>query len=211
MIISNRGKIILAGIAVLVIVLGIILYVVLRSEAVPNSEQLANQAGNSMNGSLSVKSGNRLVINADNQPAAITKDTAPVLDEQQQSEINLERLATDFASRFGSYSTTNNYENIRDLQLFMTTEVKTWSEKYITQEKAKNKDSVVMGITTQGLATKIQELTDNSATVVVSTQRIKTAQSAAGPEITYQDLLLKFSKQGDSWLVSWIEWQTPRL
>ena len=53
----------------------------------------------------------------------------------------MERIATDFASIYGSFSTQNNFENITQLYFYMTPPLKAQQEAFVAAEQQKRTDT----------------------------------------------------------------------
>jgi len=186
------------GLLVIIAVLVILFWGEKKMPAEVNGD--LNQPGS---GSLPIE--NRLIIN-DNTTVEITKENAPTLTEEQREEVDLERLAFSFIERFGSYSNQSNFENIRDLELFMTSSMKRWANKYISQNRSKMGD-IYWGVTTKALAVKSIQIGEQQAMIVISTQRKETSADPNNYRIYNQDAELIFKKISGIWLLDGIYWQ----
>lgn len=200
---SRPVKIIILIVVGLLVIAGIIVAFVFLNKpaAVVNGNENVNAANA---GSLNTNGG-RLIIN-DNSKTTITKDNAPALDEEQKTEINLERVALSFAERFGSYSNQSDFENFKDLQPLMTASMKDWSNKFIA-DNSKGDSKVYSGITTRALAVKSSDIKDDGATLVITTQRRETTADINNYKVYNQDLKLVFKNISGSWLVDAAYWQ----
>ncbi len=149
---------------------------------------------------------NRLVVDdSKNEAATVTKDTAVTLTAQEQTEITLERLAFSFAERFGSYSSSSDFENLRDLESLMTDNMKNWVDNLIAASRPS--DGLPWGITTTALSLESSVVTDQDATFVIATQRVENRLGQTGPKIYKQNIELKMIKFADKWLVDQVTWQ----
>jgi hypothetical protein len=198
---TRNTKIILLVIGGIIAILLIILVISWGGE-----EPTANINNNNELGPVgSLPSDNHLLIN-DNQEVPVTKENTTVLNTEQKQEINLERMARSFAERFGSYSNQSNFENIRDLQVFMTSYMKDWSDKYIAEHSG-GTSQLYWGVQTKGLTIKSSEVEESEATIVVSTQRREISGDSSNYKTYNQDLKLVFKKVDGIWLVDGAYWQ----
>lgn len=128
--------------------------------------------------------------------------------EEQQQINNLIKISSAFAERFGSYSNQSNFQNIRDLQIFMTDSMKRWSENYINSFTARD-NSIYYGVTTKALnAQLIKYSEDKEAEILVKTQRRESVGNTANSTISYQDISIKLKKErGDIWKVDGAFWE----
>ena len=200
---SRNTKIILlvaGGVLLILIIILVVIFVNRGSTgSLDDSADLASGAG----GSLPVNSS--LIINS-NVETIITADNAPTLNEEQKREVNLEQIARMFAERFGSYSNQSNFENIKDLQVFMTDYMKKWSEEYIA-EHSTGASPIYWGVTTNALSIKSSDIDDSEATVVVATRRRETSADHDNYKVYNQDLKVLFKRVGGVWLVDGAYWQ----
>ncbi|RJQ34766.1 hypothetical protein C4566_01805 [Candidatus Parcubacteria bacterium] len=182
---SKRKIIILAAIAILVII--ILLWLMLRGSDVwqpQNSTPLAND-----NTSFIPPSKN----------LAYDPNVVPVFTE---TEFNVINLAKDFAARFGSWSTDNQGKNLEELLPLSTSNMK----NYLAGIELNYDTENFTGISTKSLSAKIKTMDEESAVIIVSTQRIET-NSQLEDKVYYQDIEIQASKIGDKWLVDAANWQ----
>ncbi len=186
---------ILGGVVViLVIVVGVIFW--WQRAATP---ELATTTQNT------VTAANRLVIDGRSGEDIVTTANTPTLTESQQQQISVERLAMTFAERFGSYASTANFRNIREVQPMMTESMRQWSDGYIQTQIAKTADQNIV-VSTRALATEAVTMSGTAATILVHTQR-RTSQNGQPDQVINQDLRLDFVTAGQSWLVDGAYWQ----
>ncbi|NTU98535.1 hypothetical protein HGA64_00800 [Candidatus Falkowbacteria bacterium] len=155
-------------------------------------------------------------------PAAATKTVATSsivveppkvfnLKPATQEELNEEgvlRLATSFAERFGSYSNHSNFQNMTDLELFMTERMKNWSIQYVKELKLKQTGAVnYFGITSKAITKKMTTF-DNAggkAKAVIQLQRREVGSGAAAASYG-QSLEINLIKEGNAWKVDEARW-----
>lgn len=132
----------------------------------------------------------------------------PQVKEEDKIKSELSRIASSFAERFGSYSNQSDFENIKSLQVYMTENMKKWSEQFIkSSQKASSDTSIYYGITTKTISNNLASLSDKEATFTITTQRKEATGTTDNARIYYQDILIKFAKEQGVWKVSEAKWQ----
>ncbi len=119
------------------------------------------------------------------------------------------RVARVFIERYGTYSNRNNFENITNVQPFMTSGFQRESDAYIAKNATANKKETdpFYGITTTVLSLKADKYTEQKAAQVrVSTQRSETKGDTEQKTFT-QDVLVNMVYSDGSWKVDQIAWQ----
>lgn len=157
----------------------------------------------------------------DNKQAKEEKDnsggTTEIISPEEQenfsgkkefTETDLKKLASSFAERFGSYSNQSQYDNIKDLKLFMSENMKTWADDYLEEQRSEEYSGSYYGISTKSVTAKVQNFDKQAgeARVLVQTQRIESEEGKEDKR-TYQDIVLDFVKQDGSWKADQAEWQ----
>jgi len=125
-------------------------------------------------------------------------------------EDNLKKIAIIFAERFGSFSNQNQFENLKDLEVFMSEKMKAWTDNFILESKAKNPDtSVYYGVTTKAIRANLVSLDEKAgkAEVLVSTQRWEAKETTTNIKVFYQDISIKFVFENKEWKVDGAIWK----
>ncbi|MDD5290541.1 MAG: hypothetical protein PHZ04_00280 [Patescibacteria group bacterium] len=149
-----------------------------------------------------------VVLSSENQ-----KDLLAGKREISESEIaqeNLKRMAASFAERFGSYSNHSSYSNISDLKIFMTSAMQAWADKFVEETKAKQgPNDAYYGVTTKAVAVEVKMFNEGAgqAEILVNTQKRESSGTMDNVSLTYQNILISFVKEADSWKVDGAEWQ----
>lgn len=143
-------------------------------------------------------------------PAAVVEAPAPVIPprtSEEQSRDQVTQLAMSFAERYGSSSNQADFSNLRDLEVFMTSDMQTRTRQYITAEQNKNVSTLdYKGVTTKAVVVTITSIKDDSAEVLVKTKRQE--ENAQGETKDYnQNLKLTMKKVGETWQVDTAVWQ----
>jgi hypothetical protein len=129
------------------------------------------------------------------------------------SEIDLKRIASSFAERFGSYSNQAGYGNIDELEIFMSPAMIEWSKKYVTEMKSKNSNtSIYYGITTIAVTSNTikYDSDEGLAEIKVMTQRRESLGTISNSKTFYQDIIIVFVKEKDVWKVNQAFWQSQQ-
>jgi hypothetical protein len=140
----------------------------------------------------------------------VADQNAPAADQRDVELANLEKLASLFAERLGSYSNQSDYGNIVDLKVFMTDSMKEWADSYVAKAKADGAyDGVYRGTMTRAISAQVSSFDDKTGTAkaMVQTQKIESSDAVDNEEVYYEDLAIEFKKEGSSWLVDYAKWQ----
>ncbi len=138
----------------------------------------------------------------------------PMVSPLKKAEVkadDLSRMGAAFAERYGSYSNQSDYGNIRDLQIFMTTKMKNWSDSYITDARSRKGDpAIYYGIVTKAISSEVKRFDSDTgqAEILVKTQRRESAGVGSNSAVFYQDITIKYLKQSGIWRVDEALWQT---
>lgn len=166
---------------------------------------LTNINGSNINNSVGEVNGN---INGVTPFLPAFVNLSPVEQERQKKESNVLFFAMPFAERLGTYSNQGNFANLDELGPLMTETMKNWVQKiYKVELREKYADIAYFGIETKAISSKFNNLDENRAEVIISTQRSEYVNTPANPRIYYQDVLLKLISKNDSWLVDGAFWQ----
>ena len=134
--------------------------------------------------------------------------TPPEITEAEMTATQVKNLALMFTERFGTFSNTNDFAVLDDLQVMMTKSFASWfNTTYKKKLQAEyNGDTAYMNVTTEALAVNFEKQTDKSAAVMVTARRVK--EVAGGePQTFSQKLKLEFVKDNGDWLVNSAYWQ----
>lgn len=206
---SSRSKKIIGIIVAVVVLLLLLLVVWLSTQTTPSDITIVNTPSESGQNGGSANFG-----------GGFGRDvTTPVLDavgpaeeepdpEKPDPRVNVQRLAASFAERYGSFSNQGDFENLKELRVFMTDSMKREVDAYIAEASSATSGSAAyFGTTTRSLSSTITRFNEEggSATVVVNTQRQEV--SSSGTEVYYQEIEIDFILSGEVWEVDSAEWQ----
>lgn len=141
-------------------------------------------------------------------PQPVIRRTVPRQTESGESDVR--RLAANALERYGTYSNQSGYQNLKDLELFMSAAFLERSRTTLERAQAVGTDtSLYYGITTKAV---VAETVSFNRSVGTGTFRIQTQrrESIGSPENTRsfrQEALVDMIKQGGVWKVDAITWQ----
>ena len=119
-----------------------------------------------------------------------------------EAEQNLaKQLAKIFVERYGSYSTDNNFQNLKEVESLVTDSF--WSN--ISSKITNPTKQEFTGVTTKVVAMKIPQSGKTEAVVELQTKR--TEEKNGNISNSYQIVTVDMVKSGDSWLVSDAVWK----
>jgi hypothetical protein len=153
-----------------------------------------------------------------NQPAATAEQQnlpTPVVRNQvitrtQVSEDELKRVSASFVERFGSYSNQSGYQNVRELNVFMSQAMQTWAANYIAQARANAADtSIYYGITTKAVVANANSFDEagGRASFTVQTQRRESIGSTDNERSFQQTADVTMVKEAGVWKVDSVSWE----
>jgi len=183
--------------------LGIILYFYWQN-------QTANVKPSNKNANTVIKQNvNKTVANAnkittETNANAVTNQTTV----SQNGEDAVISTAKNFTSRFGTFSSQSNYENLESLETYMSAEMKTWAEEYITNSKKQQANEPYSSITTTATGTSILEYDEANSFAKVQVETMRTEKKQIPPsEKKYQQKInISFIKENGAWKVGAADW-----
>ncbi|KKQ55569.1 MAG: hypothetical protein US74_C0027G0007 [Parcubacteria group bacterium GW2011_GWA2_38_13] len=197
----ERKNKILITLVIIAAILFVAIAVIAPRVKTPGNANAVNSPANSENANFS-----NINLSAN---IAIPNSTPVIVTEKPSTQSTLEAIARTFAEKFGSFSTMGNFENIYDVEFFMTADMKEWAKKYIV-DNAVEPGAEFYGVTTRALKTEIVVMDDDEtqAQIVVTTQREETRGSITGrSNIIYQKIAIDFLKIENEWKVNAANWR----
>jgi len=127
------------------------------------------------------------------------KVQAPTTEAMEKNAVK--QLAKVFVERYGSYSTDNDWQNIRDVEGLVTNNL--WSE--LSKKLTGKNGSVFVGVTTKAIAATVTDWTKDK-TAVVNLQ-VNSIEERNGTQTTVQkSATVNLEKVSGQWLVSAFSW-----
>lgn len=136
------------------------------------------------------------------------------LTKEELNKDELKRMAMLFAERFGSYSNQSTFQNISDLEIFMTANMKIWARNFVEEQNAKNDGAgIYYGIVTRAVTAEAKEFdtATGKAEFHVGTQRRESTGSTNNSTNFGQVLKIKFMKESGTWRVDEARWDDNKL
>ncbi len=165
-------------------------------------EQNNSQSGtNQVNSSLPVQ----------NQATKATVPTPTSNTKTELTQNDLKVMAAAFAERFGSFSNQDDFGNLTDLKVFMSTKMQNWVDQYIKDEIAKKSStSTYYGITTKAVSETVQSFDKNAGTaqITVSTQRKESTGTPNNSDTFSQNISIAFVKENGIWKIDSANWES---
>jgi len=144
-------------------------------------------------------------------PTSQTSQPAVRVRKEEMGQEDLKRMAGSFAERFGSYSNQSDFSNVEDLMIFMTAEMKAWAGGFVNDSARKTGDlSIYYGISTKAVTEEVKKYDKDAgqAEILVKNQRREAAGKMSNASAFYQDIIIRFVKEGGAWKVDAAVWQT---
>ncbi len=186
----------IAALLVLAISLALVASNKKKKEAANTQTQTQEQAGVSPSNVIDSSNFNTN-FNSANVSGGIAPTTAIGTVEMEQNSVK--QLAKIFIERYGSYSTDNNFQNIKDVEDLVTDEL--WGKI----NKTSAATSTFMSVLTKAISVNLTNRQSSSAEVSIKTIRT-TDQNGTVSQKT-QGVKVSLVKQGENWLVSKFEWE----
>ncbi len=117
------------------------------------------------------------------------------------SQNTVRQLAKIFIERYGTYSTDNNGQNIREVQSFVTKEL--WTR--ISARLGQKTGSDFVGVTTQVLSVELGNWSD--AVAEVKLQTIRTEEKKGTVSNSHQSVTVTLVNSAGEWRVKDFKWE----
>lgn len=130
-------------------------------------------------------------------PEGLPAKTATPLEAEQNG---VQQLAKVLVERYGTYSSDNNFQNIKDVQALTTKLL--WT-KFSSQMKAGSAGAFV-GMTTKVIGTDLTDWSGTKAVVVLTT--VRTEEKNGKITTNYQNASVGMVKQDGVWLANSFTW-----
>lgn len=193
-----RARLFLVATVVILVILSISIFLIVMSKkkTAPVTETTPTTTDN--------------IIDTTNFPAQLTQPAAttvpagvtvkpPTSEEVQKNAA--QQMAKIFIERYGSYSTDNDYQNIREVETLVTPNLWATLSKKIG---APINGGEFYGVTTKAITTSIVDWAKTSAAVEINTMR---TENKNGNILTSnQKVKVTVLQSGDQWVVDKFEW-----
>jgi hypothetical protein len=191
---SLRARIFILISIVVLFILGISIFLIVRNKNKNAEPQTGAPTDNTVNGG---QTGGQTTV-GDQAPAGLPAKTANPLEAEKNGASQLAKV---FVERYGTYSTDNNFENIKEVETFVTPAF--WS-KISAPMNAKSSTQSFVGVTTKVISLELTSWSDTAATVELKTMRTEEKNGAVS--VRYQNATVDMVKIGGVWLVDKLVW-----
>ncbi len=193
---SLRARIFILISILVLLVLGVSIFLVVRNKnknAQPEAGTPQSNTATSGNGQPDTQT-----PVGSQAPVGLPAKTATPLEIEKNGA---QQLAKVFVERYGTYSTDNNFQNIKDVETLVTQSL--WS-KISAPMSAKTTTGSFAGVTTKVISMNLTSWSDTKATVELKTMR--TEEKNGTVTTRYQNATVEMVKVGTSWLIDKIVW-----
>ena len=132
------------------------------------------------------------------------------ITKEEISQAELKQIAASFAERYGSFSNQSNFQNLKDLMVFMTMDMQERTGNYIEQSLSQRGSvSIYYGVSTKAVATDIQILDEDKgqAVILVKTVRQESTGTINNISDKSQNIEISLKKERGAWKVDDASWQ----
>jgi len=140
---------------------------------------------------------------------AETAPAVPMQTREQKQEVSAATATGIFVERFGSYSSESNLANIKDVLPLATDAYQKQLQALIEKTSAQGVATTYYGVTTRVISKKRVSMDTNAGTAEyeVTTQREESQGSVQASSVRYQNIDVTLKLVGDVWLVDSATWK----
>ena len=193
---SLRARIFIIVSIVVLLILGISMFLVVSNKKKNTSPQTGAPQNNGVATGTGLP-GTQTTI-GEQAPAGLPAKVATPLETEKNG---VQQLAKVFLERYGTYSSDNNFQNIKDVETLVTRSL--WS-KISAPMNAKTTTQSFTGVTTKVVSMDLTSWSDTKAVVEFKTMRVEEKNGAVTTK--YQNATVELIKQGSSWLADKLVW-----
>lgn len=192
---SLRARIFIIISVFVLIILGISIFLVVRNK----NKTTADETGSPVN-TPGVNNGqpSNPASTGTPIPAGLPAKTASPLEAEKNGVVQLAKV---FVERYGTYSSDNNFQNIKEVESLVTRSL--WS-KISEPMNSKTTTQGFVGVTTKAISMDLASWSDSKATVEVKTTRTEERNGVMTTK--YQNATAGLVKQNSFWLVDSFVW-----
>jgi len=191
---SLRARIFIIVSILALLVLGVSLFLVVRSKnkaAGPQTVAPTDTTANGQPGGQTATTGTQI-------PAGLPARIVSPLEAEKNGVVQLAKV---FVERYGTYSTDNNFQNIKEVEAFVTPAL--WS-KISAPINSKTTTQSFVGVTTKVISMELASWSGTKAVVELKTTR--TEEKDGKVTTRQQNATVEMVKSNDLWLVDKLVW-----
>lgn len=194
---SLRARIFIIVSIVVLFILGISIFLVVGSKN--KKDQTQNPPTGSVANNNGAQNGGQIDVVGSQAPVGLPAKIPTTLEVQKNGVVQLAKV---FVERYGTYSTDNNFQNIKDVEDLVTDSL--WSA-ISAPISAKNMNQNFVGVTTKVISADLTSWSDTKATVEIKTTRVEEKNGAMSSR--YQNATVEMIKVSSGWLVDKMMWK----
>lgn len=191
MTISNRAKVLTAGVLILIAIMLILLF--LRRPQTEVEEVVIEEETFEV---------------LEEEEEEETEVIVEPLAEERKQEISASTVVGIFVERFGSYSSESDLANIEDVLSLATTSYQSELETLINEVRSGTQNSTYYGVTTRVISKKmtVYDEAAGTASFDVVTQREESIGSVQESTVRYQTIRLELRREDGVWKIASATW-----
>lgn len=193
---SLRARIFIIVSIIVLLILGVSMILIVRSRNKTNLPQTTVPTDNT--GAVNNEQVIGQVVTGTVIPEGLPAKTATPIEAEKNGVIQLAKV---FVERYGTYSTDNNFQNIREVETIVSRSL--WS-KISAPITAKTSTQSFVGMTTKVISMDLADWSDTAATIELKT--IRTEEKNGIVTTRYQNATVQMLKANSSWLVDKFVW-----
>ena len=132
----------------------------------------------------------------------VNTTTQVILDPGEATKTSVRQFARVFVERYGTYSSDNSFQNIRDVETMVTPNLLAFITRSASTSTVKTQSFV--GVTAKVVTAEISEWSETQATVKFQTIKMETRGTQT--TTTQPSGTVKLVKSGNQWFVDGIYW-----
>ncbi|TSC84684.1 MAG: Uncharacterized protein G01um101413_68 [Parcubacteria group bacterium Gr01-1014_13] len=191
---SLRARIFIIISIVVFLILGISIFLIVRNKN-KNAQPQTGEPNTTVNSNGQPNDGTTVGAQA---PAGLPAKTATPLEAEKNS---VSQLAKFFLERYGTYSSDNDFQNIKEVEVFVTAAL--WS-KISAPMNSKTTTNGFVGMTTKVISMELTDWSDTAATVELKTTRTEEKNGVVSTR--YQNATVEMVKENGVWLADKLVW-----
>ena len=193
---SLRARIFIIVSILVFLILGISIFLVVSNKN-KNTQTQADTTKNNVAVTDGGQPGDQTSVGV-KPPVGLPAKIATPLEAQKNGVVQLAKV---FVERYGTYSTDNDWQNIKDVATFVTLSL--WS-KISAPMTVKSASQSFVGMTTKVISMDLTYWSDSKATVELKTTRAEEKNGIV--TMRYQNATVELIKQNTVWLIDKISW-----
>lgn len=139
-------------------------------------------------------------------PAVLGNPLEPARSPEPEQRVAAVQLAELFAERYGSYSSHDSYENLRDLLPVMSASFRAKTEALLAENSAAGPAGAYEGVTSVRVSTTTRTYDEATGRARMGVSLQQTASKGTVETVSYRTLEVWLVKEGPDWKVNAVEW-----